>query len=723
MHGRAIELLDELISVVWSPSSWDDQEGYYLEEHAPRIARSDDPEFRWIEQENERLVLKRLRALMADDEWRILPELIRARRGLTLRELESDRGRPARLAAWTVALDRARREGEARLALEQQQQAAARDAGERSGRREAGQQGGATPGSRPPPKKRTEPPARRSTGPRGLARQRGRPVTRRPSPPTATPPGGAREAASATSAADPGGACDALVSAARADQVGGTGAAAASIEAPPSATGESTADGRRDDGTEGRLRELAELAAEGLISTEEHEQHRRRVIVADAGQEEDMSDETLGSGRPDEASGSPADGEATEEEQPRASVAGAAPNERASDGEHPADQPMPADAPAPTPSPEQAGPARGGAPPGATPPGGVVVVGLRGYALELTDAGEPALADAVHEYAERVRGVERGELPAAVSVAPAAITPQMVGAALVRSRLEGWVELLRNLLIFMPVLWTWLKLQDAVAAYPGGSTTNFFDYWVEQGGSTPVVGGTLADAALQVALVLVVLVVVNAFLGVLRSRTERRRDREARRFAAVLARAEAAGAARRADDPQSALAGFAVAATGLTTELRSVGETLRHSAAPFAESVELARRALADTTEAVAAQQRRLDDVIEHLGGIAGMGDQLAELRAEFAEARAAADRSALALGGIRDSLDPSARDFAAAAGTLVQLATHLERMAEAMAGTVATLDGGLASSTEQLRDAATSMNTLAARVLDGLDDGRGSRR
>ena len=308
---------------------------------------------------------------------------------------------------------------------------------------------------------------------------------------------------------------------------------------------------------------------------------------------------------------------------------------------------------------------------------------LRGYALELTGAGERALADAVHEYAERVRGVERGEFPAALSVAPAAIAPQMVGAALVGSRLEGWVELLRNLLIFMPVLWTWLKLQDAVAAYPGGSrATNFFDYWVEQGGSTPVVGGTLADAALQVAVVLVLLVVVNAFLGVLRSRTERRRDREARRFAAVLARAEAAGAARRVDDPQSALAGFAVAATGLTTELRSVGEALQRSAAPFAESVELARRALLETTEAVAAQQRRLDDVIEHLRGIAGMGDQLAELRAEFAQAREAADRSALALGGIRDSLDPSARDFAAAAGTLAQLATHLERMAEAMAGT-----------------------------------------
>ena len=130
MHGRALELLDELIGVVWSQSSWDEKEAFYIEEHAPRISRSDDPEFRWIDQDNERVILKRLRELMPDDEWRILPELILARRSLDLQELESDRERPARLAAWTAALARARREGDVRLAREEEERAAAREAEE-----------------------------------------------------------------------------------------------------------------------------------------------------------------------------------------------------------------------------------------------------------------------------------------------------------------------------------------------------------------------------------------------------------------------------------------------------------------------------------------------------------------------------------------------------------------------------------------------------------------
>ena len=655
MRGRAVELLDELIGVVWSRSSWDEQEAYYLEAHAPRIARSDDPEFRWIDQDNERVILKRLRELMSDDEWRILPELIRFRRPFSLIEPKFNRDRPASVVAWTAALARARHEGAARLASE---------------------------------------------------------------------------------------------GAARGDQRGGRDGSDASAGEPPPAPEDPRADGRRDDPSEARLRELAELADEGLTSAEEHGENRRRVTDGEAEQGEAMSDDAQKAESPNDKSASAAGGEATDAVRPDTSrpaggatapsrkpwprsagkpdasrpAGDATPDERESDDEHSADRDTPPDAPSPAPDPAQAAPDRRGTPPVGGAPAGAAM-DLRGYAERLAEAGEQVLAGAVGEYAERVRGVEWGELPAVMGVAPAAIAPQMVGAALVRNRLEVWIEHIRNVLIFMPVLWTWLKLQAAVSAYPNDATTTFFDYWVDTGGSAPVTGGTLADAALQTALIVVLLIVVNALLGMLRNHTQRRRDREARRFAAVLAGAEAAGAAHRAHDPQSALAGFAVAAAGLTTELRSVGEALKHSAAPFAESVELARRALTETSEAVAGQQRRLDAVVEQLHGIAGMGDQLGALRAEFALARGAAERSAEALAGIRDSLDPSARDFATAAGTLAQLAGHLQRMTEAMAGTIDSLDDGLESSAGHLREAATSMNTVATRVLDELGDGRAAGR
>ena len=105
------------------------------------------------------------------------------------------------------------------------------------------------------------------------------------------------------------------------------------------------------------------------------------------------------------------------------------------------------------------------------------------------------------------------------------------------------------------------------------------------------------------------------------------------------------------------------------------------------------------------------------------MGDQLAALRAEFAETREAAERSARALTEIRDRLDPSARDFADAAETLAQLAAHVERVTGAMAGTIAALDGGLEASAEHLRAAATSLNVVAARVLEEVADGRSDGR
>ena len=456
-----------------------------------------------------------------------------------------------------------------------------------------------------------------------------------------------------------------------------------------------------------------------------------------------MSDDATEAESPDDASGSAAQGEATDE--PASELAtgdetsgmeppdepppgdGAAADEGTSEpamgdgtsGMEPPDAPPSGDSPAADEggSPDDEPPTNGDPQTDAPSPPSVdgapsgVALNLRGYARRLADAGERDLADAVREYTQRVRDVERGELPAALSVAPAAIAPEMVGVALVRRRLEGLLEFVRNVLIFMPVLWTWLKLQVAVDAYTPGPQ-NFFDFWAETGATHWLLGGRLADAALQVAFILVLLVVVNSLLGMLRARTERRREREARSFAAVLARAEATGAAQRVEDPQSALAGFAVAATGLTTELRSVGEGLQRSAAPFVEAA-----------EAFADQRRRLDEVIEQLRGIAGMGDQLAALRAEFSEAREAAERNAEALTGIRDSLDPVAQDLADVAETLDELAPPLKRVTEDFSATHAELNSSLAVIAAELREAAMSMNTVATRVLDALGEGRGGAR
>ena len=571
MHGNAVALLDELIGM-WS--RWDANERYYLEELVPRIVRSDDPDFAWMNTEEERVVATRLRALMSPEEWRILPELIRARRSLGLHELDSDKGRPERLAEqgrprreaerergvaeeWAEASGRARREGEERIRNEQEAERARleREAEEQS-REEQEQQ-----------------PAR---GRRRRPRRKGR-----------------------RSAAEP----------------------------------DPTADRGRDS-SEPSLDTTAEAGPTEPVSVQLAELESAPV-PADEGSERDMSDEPA-----------PADAEGNEPPETNAPEGGQVATNTESAGQS-----------------------------DSLVPDGVALE-LRGFAGRLRGAGERSLADAVSDYADRVRAVRRGELSPALSAAPAAVTPEMVGAAIARSRIELLVEVVRNVLIFMPVLWTWLKLQAAVSAYDPESLDHrtFFDFWVQQGGESGLLGGTLADAARDVAVLLTVLITVNVLLGLLRGRTASRKASVERHFAATLARAEAAGAAQRISDPQVALEGFVHASHDLTANLRSVSELLEASVSPFAEAQE-------------------------------------------------AAALSAQALAGIRDSLAPSARDFAGAAATLERLAEQLERMTENMAGAVANLESGLDSSAADLREAASSMRTVSTRVLDELGDGRGRRR
>ena len=217
MHGRALDLLDELINKVWSPGTWDDNESYYLEEHTPRIVRSDDPDFHWIDQQNGRVVVTRLRALMSPDEWQILPELVRARRGLALHELESDKRRPGRLAErerarratererreteeWGEALERARLNGQERIRREAEAERV-RLAREVEGESRNQRDGQPAPGRRRSPRRRRRRPAAAPDATSGSSPGSGGP---RRGESTETGPGDAGAAPLATAAAAPG---------------------------------------------------------------------------------------------------------------------------------------------------------------------------------------------------------------------------------------------------------------------------------------------------------------------------------------------------------------------------------------------------------------------------------------------------------------------------------------------------------------------------------------
>ena len=364
----------------------------------------------------------------------------------------------------------------------------------------------------------------------------------------------------------------------------------------------------------------------------------------------------------------------------------------------------------------------------ATAAAGAAVAGrLRAYAGRLSRAGAQPLRAAVEDYAGRVERVGRGELPPSAGANPSVLTPALVGDALaahrrVLGRLAFWIDLVRNVLIFMPVVWMWWKFQQAVSGYAGRppeyATGTFFDFWVDGPGGTQ----RLAHAAREVVVVLVVLVVVNVVLGLVRRFERRGAERDsvhaAREFAALLAEAEAVGAERRAGDPQEALAAFAGAGRELTAELRDAGGSLASSVRPLTDSVDVARSVMAGLAAAVERQQEQIGALADSLGEISRVPGSLAAIEAAFAEASGEARRSAEAIEGIRASLDPRTEELSHAVNRVADLASRMEHAASQIAR--ATEDygkslAGFADGAAQLQHSARTMNEVAVRLREGL--------
>ena len=360
-----------------------------------------------------------------------------------------------------------------------------------------------------------------------------------------------------------------------------------------------------------------------------------------------------------------------------------------------------------------------------TPPGvgaSITAERLRDYATRLAWAGSQPLAAAVEGYATRVEGVERGDLSPSAGANPSALTPALVGEAIVPSPFFRWpfvglLEWIRNALIFMPVLWTWFKFGRDSSRYgdyadllPEGTMgDSFLVWWVENG-----LGSTVNMA---VALLLLI-VVATAWLGFARDRVERRRAEEASAFAALLAEAEGVGAGRRADDPQEAIAAFASAGRSLTDDLRAVGGTLTAATRPLTDSVDIARAVMADVAAAIERQQEQIAAIAASLAGVSQVADRLGALEASFAAAQDATRESAAALDRIRASLDPRTEELSLAVNRVADLASRMERAADQIAR--ATEDygkslRGFADGAEQLGEAARTMNAVAIRLRDDM--------
>ena len=319
---------------------------------------------------------------------------------------------------------------------------------------------------------------------------------------------------------------------------------------------------------------------------------------------------------------------------------------------------------------------------------------LRGYGSRLTSAGEPTLGGIVLAHAMRARDVGEGRQPPPVMALPSSINPAMVGRTLASAdaqrRMERVLEVVRNVLIFVPVLIAWAH--------------------IAREGLDSIGDGDLRGTAGTVMAFIIALIVAHVGLGLMRQRREARAERIARQFAEALAALEMSLPAR-ADGAESAIAAFAQVGAELTASLRGAGESLT-----------AARGVMDRMARTVELQGEQVGQMLTLLEPIARIGDQMGGVQVELRDVTAQLGETARTLGDIRQNLAPTAEQLAGAAsalggltGQLDATGKQLERMSDVFGSRFEPLDEAAA----HVEEAAKALNVVAERILAETDGSR----
>ena len=315
---------------------------------------------------------------------------------------------------------------------------------------------------------------------------------------------------------------------------------------------------------------------------------------------------------------------------------------------------------------------------------------LSGYAGGLERAGAFTYAKVVSDYARRVEGVREGRLPASAAMVPAGIDPGMVGKTLAagstRRMFESFVEVVRNVLIFLPVLVTWWKIQ--------GSGVNDL--------------GDMRDTALQVVILIVVLIGVHVLLGILRQNRASRADLISRDFAASLTNASMEASVQQAETTEAAITAFAQTGRELTASLQGAGESLAGT-----------RDVMTRMADVVTRQGEQVEGLVELLKPISQIGDQLGGAQRELSAAAATMGSTARTLSEIEKNIAPTAENLESTVSELGNLAQqldvtgkHLGRMTEVFAERFDPMD----QSAAHFEEAVAQLNLVTNRVAEALE-------
>ena len=317
---------------------------------------------------------------------------------------------------------------------------------------------------------------------------------------------------------------------------------------------------------------------------------------------------------------------------------------------------------------------------------------LTGYANRLTGAGAGTLGAIVGWYALHIEAVGAGTTTAAPR--PAEIDPATVGRALTATggwrRVEQVLEVVRNILIFVPVLIAWAH--------------------IAREGLISIRDGDLRGTAIAVMAFIIALIVAHVVLGLMRQRREARADHIAREFAGTLAGAELSIAPQWATSAESAIVAFAQVGEQLTASLRGAGESLV-----------AARGVMEQMARTVEQQGEQVGRMLSLLEPISRIGDQMGGVQGELRAMTTQLGETARTLGDIRQNLAPTSENLAGAASALGGLtgqmdttSKQLERVGAVFGGSFESLD----LTAKKVEELTKALNTVAARALEELDNG-----
>lgn len=329
---------------------------------------------------------------------------------------------------------------------------------------------------------------------------------------------------------------------------------------------------------------------------------------------------------------------------------------------------------------------------------------LREYVLQLRTGRSLPLAVALEDYTDRAERVAKGRLTAAHARPPEMLTPRLVADALATGRWRARVESIRNFLIFLPVLFTWLEIAAAAEAYGrlDAPEDPFISLWQDGfGAAGDWFTLTLSLTALVVGTLLWFLVLATLVLSVLRGRHASRHAEIEMAFASTMTLVSRAADTIDAETPQQQIAEFQRAGRELSDNLASLAVELRLQGAPLAQSLTTANTVMQSLSEVATRQSEELSKVTASLEQVAQIGGQLGA-------AQVGIERAAEALDKIESALGPAASRIATDVDSVTEVARQLERAAANIAATLGQVVPGI----DAIEHAGSQFNAIADRIL-----------